>query len=79
MQKVVRFNSADYSLGQKEEPTKIRAPLMQPIYEESSNKSVTISVFSRHKLPEKGHQSTIETLKAYSTVIGGVTWMLVSL
>ena len=52
---------------------------MQPIYEESSDKSVTISVFSRHKLPEKGHQSTIETLKAYSTVIGGVTWMLVSL
>ena len=78
MQKQVRFNSADYSPQRKEDQTKIQAPLMQPIFEESSTRSVTVSVFSRHKLPEKGHQTTIETLKAYSTVIGGVTWMLVS-
>ena len=42
-------------------------------------KSVTISVFSKHKLPEKGYETPSESLKAYSTLLGGILWMLVSI
>ena len=54
---------------------------MEQIDEEPSHsgKSVTISVFSKHKLPEKGYETVSEGLKAYSTLLGGILWMLVSI
>ena len=38
-----------------------------------------MTVFSRHNLPEKGYGTNLERAKAFSTVIGGVIWMLVSI
>ena len=39
---------------------------------------MTISVLSKHVLPMKGYQTHVEKFKAFSTVIGGVIYMLVS-
>ena len=52
---------------------------MEQIDEERSVKSVTVSVFSRHQLPEKGYETILEQAKAYSTLLGGILWMLVSI
>ena len=43
-----------------------------------SNRTMTISVLSKHVLPQKGYQTRVEKFKAFSTVIGGVIYMLVS-
>ena len=85
MQKSVRFNasaetnSATKALNQQQPQSVATSPVIHPIHEENSTQSVTISVFSRHKLPEKGYETKAETYKAYASVIGGVIWMLVSL
>ena len=83
MSKSVRFiNSAEASGATKLNPLQSQAvslsPVIHPIHEENSTKSVTISVFSRHKLPKKGYETKDEKLKAYASVIGGVIWFLVS-
>ena len=36
-----------------------------------------ISFLSKHKLPEKGFETKTGSLKAYSTVLGGILYMMV--
>ena len=80
MQKTVRFNSVEVSSPtEKTNGAKAITPLMEQIDEERSGKSVTVSVFSRHQLPEKGYETLIQRTKAYSTLFGGILWMLVSI
>ena len=60
MQKTVRFNSVEVSSPtEKTNGAKAITPLMEQIDEERSGKSVTVSVFSRHQLPEKGYETVI--------------------
>ena len=60
MQKTVRFNSVEVcSPTEKTNGAKAITPLMEQIDEERSGKSVTVSVFSRHQLPEKGYETVI--------------------
>ena len=77
--KLVRFNSVEVTnRNYKNDESKASTPLLPAISELQSNKSVTISIFSKHKLPKKGHTTLQEKIKAYSTLIGGILWMLVS-
>ena len=59
MQKTVRFNSCEVSPTGKANAVKATTPLMEQIDEERSGKSVTVSVFSRHRLPEKGYETVL--------------------
>ena len=60
MQKNVRFNSVEVgSPTQQANRAKATTPLMEQIDEEKSVKSVTISVFSKHQLPEKGYETML--------------------
>ena len=43
-----------------------------------TSKTIGLSVLARHKLPEKGFETSNEKYKAYSTVFGGFLYMLVS-
>ena len=61
MQKTVRFNSCEVSSPtRKANGVKSTTPLMEQIDEERSGKSVTVSVFSRHQLPEKGYETVLQ-------------------
>ena len=73
MSKTVKFQN-----GEKQACAPL-APISEADELQSHKTNLTVTVFSRHNLPEKGYESNQQRAKAFSTVIGGVIWMLVSI